>query len=101
MTTYRWAISAIGSTAPLRTGVAATLTDTWTAALHAGRAALLAGDLPDLAVHVADQLEALLHPGRDRAGALNPAEVTARLVEIHQGATGHLITDLITQPSTA
>jgi hypothetical protein len=100
MTTYRWAISAIGSAAPLRSGVEETLTDTWTTALRSGRHALLTGELDDLAIHVDDQLEALLSPGRDSAGAIDPAEITASVLEMHQGATAHLITDLITQPST-
>lgn len=92
---HRWAISAIDSTTEHGGGAAATVTDAWIAALAAGRAALLAGHLDTLAVAIDGEVEAMLDPGRDAGGRLEAAAVTATLVEMHQGATAHLITDLI------
>jgi hypothetical protein len=65
---HRWATSGTGADTELRGGGAATITHAWTAALAAGRAALLAGELHTLAVTINGQFEALHTPGRDRAG---------------------------------
>lgn len=59
----------------------------WLAALAAGRAALLSGDLATLAISVDGELEALLDPCRDAAGTLDAAAVTAELLEIYQSST--------------
>jgi hypothetical protein len=83
-----WTITSIASTTVYRGDVAATLPTAWLAALAAGRAALLSGDLATLAISVNGQLEALLDPGRDAAGELDPAAVTDDLLEIYQSATG-------------
>jgi hypothetical protein len=92
-----WAITAIGDPGAHRAGTAATHTDAWTQALAAGRAALLAGELDTLAVTVDDdQPTAFYDPGRDNHGDLDPADVTADLVEIHQtGTAGELADQLI------
>lgn len=97
MTTHRWAITAIGCSNVLSAGTAPTLTDTWTAALRVGRAALLSGDLGDLAIRIGDRLEAQITPGRDHAGVINPEELTQSLVEVHQAATAHLIAEALTR----
>jgi hypothetical protein len=71
-----------------RAGTAATRTEAWTRALAAGRAALLAAELGTLAVTVDDDVPTAHYtPGRDELGALDPAQVTAALVEIHQAVT--------------
>lgn len=100
MTRHHWSIRAIGAGEDFAAGCANTWTDTWTAALRAARQALLAGELPDLQVAIDGRPDAVLSPGRDRAGVLDPAEVTAALVELHQGATVHLVTDLLTAVGT-
>ncbi|MQA15230.1 MAG: hypothetical protein GEV09_13990 [Pseudonocardiaceae bacterium] len=95
---HYWAITAIGADTPAhRAGTAATRTETWTHALAAGRAALLAGELATLAVTVDDEHpSALYDPARDSCGALDPAQVTAALVEIHQAVTaGDLAAQLV------
>lgn len=57
-------------------------------AAPAGRAALLSGELDDVAFAVDAALPiALHHPARDEAGRLDTYEVTAALVEIYQGDT--------------
>jgi hypothetical protein len=91
---HRWSISAIGDPGAHRAGIAATHSDAWTQALAAGRAALLAGELKTLAVTVDDdQPIAFYSPGRDERGELDPAEVTADLVEIHQTGTASELAD--------
>jgi hypothetical protein len=80
-------ISGIGTPAH-RAGTAPTHTEAWTHALAAGRAALLAAEVDTLAVTVDDEVPTALYtPGRDELGALDPAQVTAALVEIHQAVT--------------
>lgn len=87
--THHWAITTIGTGTPAhRTGSAATHTDAWTHALATGQAALLAGELATLAVTVDDTHPRVLYdPARDDNGALDPAQVTAALVELHQAVT--------------
>jgi hypothetical protein len=94
---HYWSITAIGGSDAHRVGTADTHTDAWTHALAAGRTALLAGQLDTLAVTVDDdQPTAFYSPGRDEHGDLDPAEVTADLVEIHQtGTAGELADQLI------
>lgn len=99
-TGYRWTISAVTAPHPWAEGTADDLTGAWTTALRAARAGLLGGQLPDLAISVNGQPEAILFPRRDPAGAVDAAEVTASLVEMHQGATAHLIAALLTRPPT-
>lgn len=84
-----WYIAAVGQWhRPHRSGSAATHADAWLAALAAGRAALLADELDDLAVAVDDALPlAHYHPARDGDGTLDRGEVTADLVEIFQSQT--------------
>jgi hypothetical protein len=87
---HHWGITSIGGigTPAHRAGTAATRTQAWTHALAAGRAALLAGELDTLAVTVDDDVPTAHYtPGRDEHGVLNPAQVTAALVEIHQVVT--------------
>ena len=84
---HRWAITSIGDTTIYRSDPAPTRGQAWLAALAAGRAALLSGGLATLAISVDGQLEALLDPGREAAGALYAAAVTAELLEIYQSAT--------------
>lgn len=63
----------------------------------ASPATLLAGDLDTLAVTVDDQHPSALYtPGRDEHGALDPAQVTAALVEIHQAVTAGDLADQVT-----
>jgi hypothetical protein len=82
---HRWAITNIGGE---------THPEAWTRALAAGRAALLAGELDTLAITVDDEDPAALYsPARDERGALDPADVTAVLVEIHQNATAAMLAD--------
>jgi hypothetical protein len=88
--THHWAITSISGigTPAHRAGTAATRTQAWTHALAAGRAALLAGELDTLAVTVDDDVPtALYDPARHEHGALDPAQVTTALVEIHQAVT--------------
>ncbi len=85
---HTWAIAGVNAPHPHLTGAAATHADTWTPALGAGRAALLYGALPDLAVTVNDDLPTVLYwPARDGDAALDPAVVTADLVSVHQQQT--------------
>jgi hypothetical protein len=79
---HRWTISGIDDIADHRSGNAAALTDAWTAALTAGRVALLAAELKTLAVRIDGELEALYSPGRDDAGMLDRPEITAGFVEM-------------------
>ena len=92
---HRWAITNIGGDpGQQRAGVAETHPEAWTRALAAGRAALLAGELDTLAITVDDEDPAALYsPARDERGALDPADVTAVLVEIHQNATAAMLAD--------
>jgi hypothetical protein len=73
--------------------------EAWSQAL-AGRAALVAGDLDTLAATIDDDplCSVLYSPARHDHGALDPAEVTAALLEIHQIATIGDLTDMLTQP---
>src|SRR4051812_4367017 len=84
-----WTISSAGDwTETHRHGRASTRADAWLAALAAGRAALLTGDLVDIAIAVDDALPtALYFPARNEDGTLDPIEVTAAFVEIYQGET--------------
>lgn len=91
-----WSISGIDQRTDYRSGATANLSQAWLAALSAGRAALLAGRLPNLAVYINGELEAMLSPGRNHTGQLDPAEITAALVEIHQGATAGELIDQLT-----
>jgi hypothetical protein len=99
MTSHHWTISAVGAGEAFDAGVADTWTDTWTEALRAARRALLDEQLSDLQLAIDGRPEAILCPGRDASGALDPAEVTADLAEMHQGATAHLIADQLTAPA--
>jgi hypothetical protein len=83
---HHWTISAIDAAAH-RGATAATLNDAWLQALTAGRAALLGAHLDTLAITINGELEALYSPGRDARGLLDPAEITADLVDIHQSTT--------------
>jgi hypothetical protein len=53
---YRWAITSIGDTTIYRSDPAPTRGHAWLAALAAGRAALLSGDLATLEISVDGQL---------------------------------------------
>jgi hypothetical protein len=99
MTNHHWTISAIGADEAFAAGTADTWAGAWTGALRAARRGLLDGHLPDLQVAIDGRPEAVLSPGRDRSGALDPARVTAALVELHQGGTTHLIADQLTEPA--
>jgi hypothetical protein len=90
---HNWRLTAIDSTTTYRGGISPTFVATWTAALTAGRTALLTGDLDTLAVIIDDQLEAFYDPGRVDPRALDPATVTADLVEIHQSITAAALAD--------
>ncbi|MGH7745755.1 MAG: hypothetical protein ACREQ5_13350, partial [Candidatus Dormibacteria bacterium] len=68
----------------------------YTAALHAGRTALLRGELDTLAVIINDQCEALYTPARDHHGHLDPAQLTAALIDLHQAATAGELADQLT-----
>jgi hypothetical protein len=82
--TYSWAIADIDGPAH-RSGTADSNAEAWMLALAAGRAALLAGDLDTLAVTVDDDIATVLYdPARDEHGKLDPADVTADLVETYQ-----------------
>lgn len=92
---HRWTIAAVeGGGPPHRSGTAASHAEAWLQALATGRAALLAGALESLAVAVGDDRPtALYSPARDERGALDPADVTADLVEIHQDVTAGEVAD--------
>lgn len=93
---HRWSIAPVESDTTHREGAAATLPDAWIAALAAGRAALLAGDLNTLAISIDETLEVLLDPGRDDTGVLDSTVVTAELVQIYQSVTvDHVIDRLV------
>jgi hypothetical protein len=99
MQTHHWAITSISGigTPAHRAGTAATHTEAWTHALAAGRAALLAAELGTLAVTVDDDVPtALYDPARHEHGVLDPAQVTAALVEIHQAVTAAELADQLT-----
>ncbi|MGQ0480408.1 MAG: hypothetical protein ACT4O0_05185 [Pseudonocardia sp.] len=96
MTSHHWVISAIGAGEAFAAGAADTWSDAWTCALRAAYRALLDGQLPDLQVAIDGRPEAILSPGRDSSGALDSARITAALVELHQGATAHLVADQLT-----
>lgn len=85
---HAWKITAIGSAdRPHATGSALDRTEAWTQALTAGRTALLTGALDTLAVTIDGHREAIYDPGRDEHGTLDPAQVTAALVDLHQAVT--------------
>jgi hypothetical protein len=86
MNRHTWTITAIGQSDRGASGDAAILSDAWLDALTAGRTALLAGELDTLAVAIDGELEARYTPGRDHAGALDPAEVTEILLRWYQDA---------------
>lgn len=91
---HHWTIAAIGDPGLYRAGVAVTHSDAWLQALAAGRVALLAGELDTLAVTVDDdQATAFYDPARDEHGDLDPADVTADLVEMQQNATAAEVAD--------
>ncbi len=90
---HRWSITAISATTVHRQGVASGLPYTWTEALTAGRVALLAGELDTLAVSIDGELEAMHTPGLTTDGTLDPQDLTAALVEIHQCVTAHLLAE--------
>jgi len=96
--THRWTITNIGGDpGQHHAGVAATYTEAWTRALAAGRVALLAGEIDTLAVAVDDDRPTGFYtPGRDERGLLDPAQVTAALVDLHQaGAAAEIADQLI------
>lgn len=95
-----WYIASVGTWhRPHRTGSATSRAEAWIAALAAGRAALLAGELDDLAVAVDDALPlAHYHPAPDESGELNPYEVTAAMVEIYQSQTSGDVAARIANP---
>jgi len=98
---HRWTITNIGGDpGQHRVGVAATHTAAWTQALAAGRAALLAGEIDTLAITVDDEYPTAFYtPGRDERGLLDPAQLTAALVDLHQAGTAAEIADqLVTGP---
>jgi hypothetical protein len=98
---YDWAITDIGAqtTTPHRAGRATNHAAAWTAALRAGRAALLAGELDTLAVTIGDQhCGALYTPARDPHGHINPEQLTSALVDLHQAATADELADQLTSP---
>jgi hypothetical protein len=99
MTSHHWTISPICASDTFAAGAADTWTGTWTEALRAVRRALLDEQLPDVQLAIDGRPEAVFSPGRDASGALDPQEVTAALVEMHQGATAHLIADQLTAPA--
>lgn len=80
-----WYVASVGNWhRPHRSGSAATRAEAWIAALAAGRAALLAGELDDLAVAVNDAVPlAHYHPARDGDGR-------ARSVRRDSGPRRHL-----------
>jgi hypothetical protein len=75
----------------------------WTAALRAGRTALLAGELDSLAVTIDDHhCGALYTPARDLHGCIDPDQLTATLIDLHQAATaGELADQLVATTSSA
>ena len=104
-TAYDWAITAIGdqTTTPHRAGHATSHAAAWTAALRAARIALLAGELDTLTVTIGDQhCGALYTPARDLHGRIDPDQLTATLIELHQAATaGELADQLVATTSSA
>ena len=96
---YSWAITAIGDQIinPYRAGRASDHAAAWTAALRAGRTALLAGELDTLAVTVGDHhCDALYSPARDCHGRIDPDQLTVALVDLHQAATAVELADQLT-----
>lgn len=95
---YDWAITAISAqnAGPHRSGRATGHAAAWTAALRAGRAALLAGELDTLAVTIGDvPCCALYTPARDQHGRIDPDQLTAALLDLHQAATAADTADLL------
>jgi hypothetical protein len=91
--THSWAVAAIDGPAH-HWGTADSNAEAWMLALAAGRAALLAGDLDTLAVTVDDEMPTALYaPARDECGSLDPADVTADLVETYQDMTAGEVAD--------
>ncbi|MGH3847122.1 MAG: hypothetical protein ACRDS0_37735, partial [Pseudonocardiaceae bacterium] len=83
-----WAITAIGSDTAVASAEAADHTTAWTAALRAARTALLTGDLDTIAVTIGENHGgALYSPARDQHGRVDPAALTAGLVDLYQAAT--------------
>ncbi len=80
---YDWAITDIGTqtTTPHRAGRATTHAAAWTAALRAGRTALLAGELDTLAVTIGDQHCGALYTGVQRV--LDPDPAAASVCAVH------------------
>jgi hypothetical protein len=96
---YAWAIMDIGAqtTTPHRAGRASSHAAAWTAALRAARTALFAGELDTLAVTIGDDhCGALYAPARDQDGHINPDQLTAALIELHQAATAAELADQLT-----
>lgn len=95
---YGWAITAIGAqnADPRRSGRATGHAAAWTAALRAARTALLAGELDTLAVTIGDtHCCALYTPARDQHGRIDPDQLTAALLDLHQAAAAGKIADLL------
>lgn len=87
---YAWAITAIGPHHPIphRSGRAASHAAAWTAALRAGRTALLHGELDTLSVTIGEHhCGAFYTPSRDKHGHINHEQLTAALTELHHTAT--------------
>lgn len=94
-----WIITAIGSTTAVASAHAADHTAAWTAALRAARSALLTGELDTLAVTIGDDhCGALYTPARDDHGHVNPHQLTATLIDLHQAATAGELADQLTTP---
>jgi hypothetical protein len=102
---YDWAITAISgqTTTPYRAGRATSHAAAWTAGVRAGRTALLAGELDSLAVTIDDHhCGALYTPARDLHGCIDPDQLTATLIDLHQAATaGELADQLVATTSSS
>lgn len=85
------------TTTPHRAGRASSHAAAWTAALRTARTALLAGELDTLAVTIGDDhCGALYAPARDQDGHINPDQLTAALIDLHQAATAAELADKLT-----
>jgi hypothetical protein len=98
-TTYHWAIATIGADSrPHRTGAATTHSAARLRALAAGRAALLAGELDDVAFTVDDDIPTALYTPAGEPGDYDAADITEDLLEIYQGMTaGGIIDQLVSE----
>jgi len=99
--THHWTVAVIGADSrPHRTGTGNSHSDAWLRALAAGRAALLAGELDDVAFTIDDDIPTALYTPAGEPGTYDAADITEDLLEIYQCMlAGEIIDQLVSEPA--